>query len=57
MASHVAAAAPQSSSTVLDNATVGCFLLLQAIATLPSDNANPDVDQWLPAFPAQSASV
>ena len=51
MASHVATTAPQYSTSVLDNATVGSFLLLQAITTLPNENANPDVDLRSPTFP------
>ena len=45
MASHVATAAPRYSASVLDRATVGCFLLLHAIAALPRENAYPDVDR------------
>ena len=34
MASHVATATPRYSASMLDNATVGCFLLLHVIAAL-----------------------
>jgi hypothetical protein len=57
IASHVATAAPRYSASVLGIATVGCFLLLHAIAALPRVNAYPDVDQRSAALPAQSASV
>ena len=45
MASHVATMAPLYSASVLDKATVGWFLLLQAIAALPWENIKPDVDR------------
>ena len=32
-------------ASVLDSATVGCFLLLQQIAPLPMENTNLDVDR------------
>mgnify|MGYP007130484101 CR=1 FL=1 len=48
---------PGYSTSVLDSAIVGSLLLLQAIAALPSENANPDVDLRSPMFPAQPASV
>ena len=38
MVSHIATAAPRYSASVLDSATVGCFLLLYAIAALPREN-------------------
>ena len=38
MASHVATTAPRYSASVLDSATIGCFLLLHAIAALPREN-------------------
>mgnify|MGYP000196815203 CR=1 FL=1 len=40
-----ASSAPQYSVSVLDNATVGCFLLLHAIATLLRENVKLDVDR------------
>ena len=36
---------PLYSASVLDNATVGCFLLLQVIAPPPSEKKNPDVER------------
>ena len=42
--SHATIAAPLYSTSVLDNATVGCFLLLQLIAPLPKENMKPLVD-------------
>jgi hypothetical protein len=57
IASHVATAAPRYSASVLDSATVGCFLLLHAIAALPRVNAYRDVDRRSAALPAQSSSV
>jgi hypothetical protein len=57
MAPHIATAAPRYSASVLDSATVGCFLLLHAIAALPMENAYLDVDRRLAALPAQSVSV
>ena len=55
MASHVAIATPQYLASLLDSATVGCFLLLEVIGALPSEKVKPDVDLPLLAFPAQSA--
>ena len=55
--SHAATAAPLYSASVLDKATVGCFLLLQVIAALPSENMKTLVERQSVALPAQSASV
>ena len=56
-ASQAATAAPLYSASVLDSATVGCFLLLQEIAPLSTEKTKPDVDRWSALKPAQSASV
>ena len=45
MVSHVATTAPLYSVSMLHNATVGYFLLHEAIIALPKDNAYPDVDR------------
>ena len=50
-------AAPLYSASVLDNANVGCFLLLQEIALLSSEKANLDVEHRSDTWPAQSTSV
>ena len=55
--SHAAIAAPLYIATVLDNVTVGCFLLLQEISPLPREKKNPDVDDLSALYPAQSAFV
>ena len=57
MASHVVTTAPGYLALVLDSATVGCFLLLQVIATLPSENIETEVDLGSPTFLAQSVSM
>ena len=44
-ASQATTAVPLYSASVLDSATVGCFLLLQEIAPLPREKTNPDVDR------------
>jgi hypothetical protein len=42
--SHVTIATPLYFASVLDNATVGCFLLFQLTAPLPKENMKPLVD-------------
>ena len=56
-ASHVAMVAPLYSAFVLDNANVGCFLLLHEVALLPREKKNPEVDRLSTLWLAQSASV
>jgi hypothetical protein len=55
--SHAAIAAPLYSASVLDKATVDCFLLLQVTATFPKENIKPLVDLLFEMLPAQSASM
>jgi hypothetical protein len=55
--SHVVIAALLYSASVLNNAIVGCFLLLQLRAPLPKENMKPLVDLLSKTFSAQSASV
>ncbi len=55
--SHAAIASLLYSTSVLDNATVGCFLLLQLIAPLPKENMKPLVDLLFKTLPAQSTFV
>jgi hypothetical protein len=42
--SHATIVAPLYFASVLDSATVGCFLLLQLTAPLPKENMKPLVD-------------
>ena len=42
--SQAAMVAPLYSASVLDSATVGCFLLLHNTVPLPRENMNLDVD-------------
>ena len=42
--SHATTVVSLHSTSLLDNATVGCFLLLQDMAPLPRENTNPEVD-------------
>ena len=44
MALHVAMATSLYSASVLDNATIGCFLILQEIAPLSSEKTKLDVN-------------
>ena len=44
------------SASVVDRATVGCFLEDQAMAPPPIRNTNPDMDFWSISEEAQSAS-
>ncbi len=55
--SHATIVAPLYFASVLDNATVGCFLLLQLTAPLPKENMKPLVDLLSETLSAQSASV
>ncbi len=55
--SHVAIVAPLYSASMLDNAIVGYFLLLQLTAPLPKKNMKPLVDFLFETLSAQSASV
>ncbi len=55
--SHVAIATPLYFASVLDNATLGCLLLLQITAPLPKGNMKPLVDLLSETLPAQSASM
>jgi hypothetical protein len=50
--SHVAIVAPLYSTSVLDNAIVGYFLLFQLIAPLPKENMKPLVDILFKTLPA-----
>ena len=52
MASHAATAAPLYSASVLDNASVGCFVLLQEITPLLREKMNSDVDRLSSLYPA-----
>ena len=45
MASQAATIVPMYSAFVLDNATIGCFLLLQDMGPLLREMTNPDVDR------------
>ncbi len=55
--SHATIVAHLYFASMLDNATIGYFLLLQLIAPLPKENMKPMVDLLLKTLPAQSASV
>jgi len=55
--SHATIAAPLYSASVLDNAIVGYFLLLQLTAPLPKENMKPLVDLLSETLLAQSTSV
>ncbi len=55
--SHATIATPLYSASVLDNATVGYFLLLQLTTPLPKENMKPLVDLLSETLPAQLASV
>jgi hypothetical protein len=50
--SHVTIIAPLYFASVLDSATVGCFLLLQLTAPLPKENMKPLVDFLAKTLPA-----
>ena len=55
--SHVATAVPLYSAPVVDNATIGYFLLLPVMAPLSREKTNMDVDRQSDLYPAQLASV
>ncbi len=55
--SNVTIVAPMYSTYVLDNANVGCFLLLQLTTPLPKENMKPLVDLLFETLLAQSAFV
>jgi len=55
--SHAIIATPLYFTSVFDNATVSCFLLLQLIAPFPKENMKPLIDLLSETLPAQSASV
>ncbi len=55
--SHAAIVAPLYSASVLDNATIGCFLLLQLTTSFPKENMKPLVDLLSETLPAQSTFV
>ena len=55
--SHGAIIAPLYLASVLDKATIGCFVLLHVIEALPSENIEPLVDQRSVGLLAQSAFV
>ncbi len=55
--SHAIIVAPLYSTFVLDNANVGCFLLLQLTAPHPKENMKPLVDLLSETLPAQSTSL
>jgi hypothetical protein len=42
---------------VPDNATIGCFLLLQLTTPLPKENMKPPINLLFETLPAQSAYV
>jgi hypothetical protein len=44
-------------ASMLDSATVGCFLLLQLTTPLPKENMKPLVDLLFETLPAQLTSV
>jgi len=56
MISAVALAIDLYSASVLDRATVACFLALQEIRLDPKNTAKPPVDRLSSTLPAQSAS-
>jgi len=55
--SHVTIDAPMYSASMLNNVTVGCFLLLQLTTPLPKENMKPMVDLLFETLPTQSTSV
>jgi hypothetical protein len=55
--SHVAIATPIYFASVLDNATIGCFLLFQLTAPFPKENMKPLIDLLSETLPAQSIFV
>jgi hypothetical protein len=55
--SHATIVAPLYYAFVLDNATIGCFLLLQLTTPLPKENMKPLVDLLSKTLPAQLVSV
>jgi len=55
--SHATIIMPMYSASMLDNANVGYFLLLQLTAPLPKENMKPLVDFLFETLPAQSASM
>jgi hypothetical protein len=55
--SHATIATPLYFASVLDNATIGCFLLLQLTTPFPKENMKPLVDLLSETLLAQSTSV
>ncbi len=55
--SHATIATPLYFASVLDNAIVGCFLLLQLTTPLQKENMKPLVNLLLETLLAQSAFV
>jgi len=55
--SHATVATPLYFASMLDNATIGCFLLLQLTAPLIKESMKPLVDLLSETLSAQSASV
>ena len=55
--SQAAIAAALYFASMLDRATIGCYLLLQEISPLPSENINPEVDLLSNALPIQCHQV
>ncbi len=55
--SHATIVAPLYYASVFDNATIGCFLLLQLKVSLPKENMKPLVDLLSKTFSAQLASM
>ncbi len=55
--SHATIATPLYSASVPDNATIGCFLLLQLTTPLPKENMKPPINLLFETLPAQSAYV
>jgi len=55
--SHATIIAPLYSASVLDNATIGYFLLFQLTTPLPKENMKPLVDLLSKTLPTQLVSV
>jgi hypothetical protein len=55
--SHATIVMPLYSTSVLNNAIVGWFLLLQLIAPFPKENMKPLVDLLFETLPTQSTFV
>jgi hypothetical protein len=55
--SHATIVMPLYYACMLDNVTIGCFLLVQLTTPLPKENMKPLVDLQSKTLPAQSASM